>query len=134
MLFVGENLDPEQILALLPLQPARSKKKGEPLGSRPGYPVPFARQGVLSFSAQNVDGNDINDHLRYFLKAILPVAAELKSVVNRDCLLWEIVCFFDQPPSNLRSMLDQSVASELDRLGIQLVVDDPATVEFVEEA
>jgi len=134
MLFVGEHLDPERISTLLPLQPSRSKKKGEPLGSRANFPTPLARRGVLSFSTKNVDSNDINDHLLYFIKAILPVSTELKSLVDRDRLLWEIVCFFDHPPSNLRSILDQSVAKKLDRLGIDLMVDDPTTVEFVSEA
>jgi hypothetical protein len=124
----------ERISTLLPLQPSRSKRKGDPLGNRAGTPAPLAQRGVLSFSTNNVDSSDINDHLRYFIKAIGPVSAELESVVVRDRLLWEIVCFFAHPPLNLRYMLDQSIARELDRLGIELVVDDPTTAEFVNEA
>ena len=100
---------------------------------RPDRPTPLARQGVLSYSTHTLQSNDINDHFRYLLQAILPVASEVKSLVDRDHLSWEIVCFFDEPPPDLRAALDPSIANRLDELGIQLVLDDPNTITVVEE-
>ena len=100
---------------------------------RPDRPTPLARRGVLSYSTLTLQSNDINDHFRYLLQAILPVAGEVKSLVDRDRLSWEIVCFFDDPPPDLRAALDPSIANRLDELGIQLVLDDPNTITVVEE-
>ncbi len=100
---------------------------------RPDRSTPLARQGVLSYSTLGLHSNNINDHFRYLLQAILPVADEVKSLVDRDHLLWEIVCFFDDPPADLRAALDPSIANRLDALGIELILDDPNTITVVEE-
>jgi hypothetical protein len=134
MQFSGEDLDPESISSLIDLQPFSSSRRGEPMARpRPGRPTPPARQGVLSYSTHTLQSTDINDHFQYLLQAILPVASEVKSLVDRDHLSWEIVCFFDEPRPDLRAALDPSIANRLDELGIQLVLDDPNTITVVEE-
>jgi len=100
---------------------------------RPGRPTPLARRGVLSYSTHTLQSNDINDHFRYLLQAIAPVASEVKSLVDRDHLSWEIVCFFDDPPPNLCAALDPSIAKKVDELGIELFSGDPNTITVVEE-
>ena len=130
----GEDLNPESISSLLSLKPFSSKKRGEPTARpRPGRPTPLARRGVLSYSTHTLQSNDINDHFRYLLAAILPVAGEVKSLVDRDHLSWGIVCFFDDPPSDWRAAIDPSIAKKVDELGIELFLDDPTTITFVEE-
>lgn len=134
MQFSGENLDPECISSLIKLKPFSSKKKGELLGPpRPGRPLPLARRGGISYSTHKLQSNDINDHFRFLLQAISPVAGELKSLVKRDSLSWRIICFFDDPPSYLRDALDPSIVNRLDELGIELILDDPSTITVVEE-
>jgi hypothetical protein len=134
MQFSGEDLDPESISRLIGLKPFSSNKRGEPVvRPRPGRPTPLARRGVLSYSSLNLKNNDINDHFRYLLQAISPVASGVKSLVDRDHLSWKIVCFFDEPPPDLRAALDPSIANSLDELGIELILDDPNTITVVEE-
>jgi hypothetical protein len=134
MFFSGEDFDPDRVSNLLSLQPSHAKRKGEPVAlPRPGRPAPLARKGVLSYSTLSLQSNDINDHFRYLLQAILPVASEVKSLVERDHLSWEIVCFFDDPPPDLRAALDPSIANRLDEFGIELLLDDPNTITVVEE-
>jgi Domain of unknown function (DUF4279) len=135
MQFSGENLDPERISTLLDIQPFSSKRKGEPMARpRPGRPTPLARRGGVSYSTyQNIVSDNINDHLRYLLQAVFPVARELRSLVDRDHLAWRIICFFDNPPADLRAALEPSIANRLDELGIELFLDDPNTVTFVKE-
>jgi hypothetical protein len=134
MQFSGEDLDPESISSLINLKPFSSKKRGERMGPpRAGHPVPLARLGVLSYSTHTLQSNDINDHFRYLLQAILPVASEVKSLVDRDHLSWRIICFFDDPPPDLRAALDTSIAKKFDELGIELFLDDPNTITVVEE-
>jgi hypothetical protein len=87
----------------------------------------------MAISASAVMRTSIDDHFRYFLAAILPVASEAKSLVDRDHLSWEIVCFFDDPPPDLRAAVDPSIAKNLDSLGIELILDDPNTITVVEE-
>jgi hypothetical protein len=67
------------------------------------------------------------------LQAIAPVAKEVKLLVDRDQLSWKIVCFFDDPPPDLRAALDPSIAKKVDELGIELILDDPNTITVVEE-
>jgi hypothetical protein len=134
MSFSGENLDPESISNLLPLKPFSSKKRGEPLGPpRPGRPAPLARRGGISYSTSCIISDDINDHLRYLLNAVLPVSDQIKSLVDRDHLLWDIVLFIDNPPSDWRSLLEESITRTLKTLGIELFLDDPNTITIVEE-
>jgi hypothetical protein len=134
MMFSGEDLDPEHTSRLLDLTPSFSGKKGEPTARpRPERPTPLARRGLLSYSTHTLQRNDINDHFRYLLQAILPVSDEIKSLVDRDHLSWEIVCFLDDPPPDLRAALDPSIANSLDALGIERTLDDPNIITVVEE-
>jgi hypothetical protein len=135
MQFSGEDLDPESISSLIGLAPFSSSRRGDPTARpRPERPTPLARRGVLSYSTHTLKSSDIDDHFRYLLQAIAPVVNEVKSLVDRDHLSWKIVCFFDEAPSDLRAALDPSIASKLDELGIELILDDPTTITVVAEA
>lgn len=131
----GENLDPEGISRLVALEPFSSNKKGEPMARpRPGRPTPLARRGGISYSTyRHIVSNDINDHLRYLLNAVLSVSDQLKALVDRHQLHWGIVLFVDDAPADWRSLLEESIANTLDSLGIELILDDPSTVTVVEE-
>lgn len=102
---------------------------------RPDRPTPLARQGVLSYSTyKKVVSNDVNDHLRYLLNAILPICGQLKALVDRDHLAREIVLFIDDPPADWRALIEKPIAETLDALGITLILDDPSTITVIEEA
>jgi hypothetical protein len=88
---------------------------------------------VLSYSTNGLVSDDINDHLRYLLSAVLPVSNQLKVLIDRDHLVWDIVLFIDDPPSDWRSLLEKPVAKNLDSLGIELILDDPNAITVVEE-
>jgi len=135
MQFSGEDLDPESISSLIDLKPFSSKKRGEPMARpRPGRPTPLARRGGMSYSTyRSIVSDDINDHLRYLLNAVLPVSAQLKALVDREHLHWGIVLFIDDTPVDWRSLLEKSVAKNLDNLGIEVILDDPSTITVVEE-
>jgi len=101
---------------------------------RPGRPTPLARRGGISYSTYRmVVSDDINDHLRYLLNAVLPVSSQLKALVDREHLRWGIVLFIDDTPVDWRSLLEKSIAENLDNLGIEVILDDPNTITVVEE-
>jgi hypothetical protein len=135
MFFSGEDFDPDSVSNLLSLQPSHARRRGEPMTHpRPDRPTPLARQGVLSYSTyKKVISNDINDHLRYLLNAILPISGQLKALVDRDHLSREIVLFVDNPPADWRALIEKPVADTLDALGIKVILDDPSTITVVEE-
>jgi len=126
--------DPQGILRLIPLKPFSSRKRGESLGPpRPGHPTPLARWGGVSYSTHEIVGYDINDHLRYLLNAILPVSEQLETLVDRNQMRWRIVLFIDNAPADWRSLVEKPIADTLDKLGIELILDDPSTITVVEE-
>jgi hypothetical protein len=134
MQFSGEALDPESVSRLIALQPFSSKKRGEPVAlPRPGRPAPLARRGVISYSTHTIIGDNINDHLRFLLNAIVPASEQLKALVNKDRLHWGIVLFIDDSPADWRALVEKPVADTLDGLGIELELDDPSTITVVEE-
>jgi hypothetical protein len=134
MMFSGEDLAPESISSLLPLTPSTSGRRGDPMARpRPGRPTPIARRGGITYSTLSLPSGDINDHFRYLFQAIAPVASKVKSLVDQNHLSWKIVCFFPDPPPDLRTVLDPSIADRLDELGIELILDDPSTITVVEE-
>lgn len=136
MQFSGEDLDPESISRLLTLTPFSSRKRGEPMARpRPGRPTPTARRGGISYSTyRNIVSNDINDHLRYLLNAVLSVSVQLKALVDRDQLHWGIVLFIDDPPVDWRALLEKSIIDTLNSLEIDVILDDPGTITVVEES
>ena len=135
MQFSGEDLDPESISSLIGLKPSSSKKRGEPMARpRPGRPTPLARRGGISYSTyRSIVSDDINDHLRYLLNAVLQVSSQLKALVDREHLRWGIVLFIDNAPADWRSLLEKSISENLDCLGIEVILDDPNTITVVEE-
>lgn len=136
MQFSGEDLDPDSISRLIDLNSSSSNRRGDPMARpRPGRPTPLARRGGISYSTyRSIVSDDINDHLRYLLNAVLPVADQLKKLVERDHLHWGIVLFIDDDaPADWHSLLEKPIVKKLDSLGIELILDDPNTITVVEE-
>lgn len=101
---------------------------------RPGRPTPLARRSGISYSTYPIIvSDDINDHLRYLLNAVLPVSAELKALVDNKRLHWGIVLFINDTLVDWRALLEESIAKKLDSLGIEVILDDPNTITVVEE-
>jgi hypothetical protein len=133
--FKGDELDPAKLFGFFSMKPVRPKKKGDPLGSHPGYPSALAPTGYCGFSTSKyVHSQNINDHVSFLLEAISRNLHDIKEIIRADHLSWKIVCFFDTPKI-LQALLSASNVVKSKEIGIELVSDDSSqAVTFVWDA
>jgi hypothetical protein len=94
--FSGEEFDPDMLLPLIAMLPARVRRKGqEMVRSVAGSAPVVAKRGYCSFSTGHVTSSDINEHIASLLSLLEPHADQIKALVHDDNLDWGIVCFFD---------------------------------------
>jgi hypothetical protein len=132
LVFKGDDLDPAKLFGFFSMKPVRPKKKGDPLGSRPGYPSALAPSGYCGFStSRNVHSENINDHVSFLLEAISLNLHDIKEIIRADHLSWKIVCFFETPKI-LQTLLSDNNVIKSKEIGIDIVSDDSSqAVTFV---
>ena len=130
--FVGDELDPTKLVGNFSIEPVRPKKKGDSLGSRPGYPNAIAHTGYCGFSTSKyVNSNNINDHIGFLLDEISNNLDDIKNIIRDDDLSWKIVCFF-YPPQDFRTALSPSNLVKSTEIGIEIINDESTeAVTFV---
>src|SRR5665213_1683083 len=94
--FIGDDLDPEPLITLIPLRARRPLKKGDPTGSARDGNVPRAKTGVCIFSTLDAtNSRSLNEHLRLVLDTIEVRESEIKRIVAAYSLRWQAVLFND---------------------------------------
>jgi hypothetical protein len=64
--FAGDELDPREISAILPVKPTRAHKKGEEFVAGPNAGKLRGRTGIWFLATDKlVDSDDLTDHLRF---------------------------------------------------------------------
>lgn len=132
LVFKGDELDPAKLIRYFSMKPFRSKKRGDRLGNRAGYPPPLASTGYCGFStSEYVSSKNLNDHISFLLEEISCNSNDIKNIIRDDHLSWEIVCFF-YPPQNLQALLSKSNVVKSKEIGIEIVRDESSeAVTFV---
>src|SRR5437764_14760822 len=98
--FAGDDLDPAEITAILPVAPTRAHKKGEEFvaGTRAG--TLRGRTGIWFLATDGlVDSDDLADHLAFVQELLYPAAdddsriAKLRDFLERTHSRAHITCF-----------------------------------------
>src|SRR5438067_608011 len=76
--FAGDELDPRDISAILPVEPTRAHRKGEEFFAGPNAGYLPGRTGIWFLATDKlVASDDLADHLRFVEKLLCPKPADL---------------------------------------------------------
>jgi hypothetical protein len=121
MAFVGDALDPEKLLPLIPLTKVWWKRKGDALGRPFNGRVPVAKTGVCSYSTTG-SGCDGNDQVALLLRAIEPRIEDIRRVVTESELRWKLEFFEGNIAGHRFADLKPELFTWAERLGVLLIL------------
>lgn len=86
--FAGDDLDPRDISAILPVEPTRAHRKGEQFFAGEHAGKLHGRTGIWFLATDKlVDSDDLADHLALIQKLLHPTARDTQRIVQlRDVL------------------------------------------------
>jgi Domain of unknown function (DUF4279) len=127
--FVGDELDPAQISAVLPVAPMRAHRKGETFyaGLRAGKLV--GRTGIWYFETRDLASPDLADHLRRVVDLLYPEPGNvdrvnrLRDVMEREHAASHVSCFWFGAPGAPPSTIPEDVRAALARLPAEIETD-----------
>src|SRR5436190_10306588 len=71
--FAGEDLDPEEISAILPIEPTRAHRKGEAFFAGPSAGKLHGRTGIWFLATDKlVHSDEFQDHLAFVQRLLFP--------------------------------------------------------------
>lgn len=124
---LGDRLDPDAVICLIPLRPGQVARKGERLTS-PGIPArrdaAIARTGVCFFDVDDsAHALPLNQRLSIMLDAVEPRIAEPRALIAEQDLRWDITVFQSTTPDGSMQSVDPTVLNRAFRLGLPIIVD-----------
>src|SRR5437763_14463664 len=86
--FSGDELDPQEISAILPIKPTRAHRKGEEFFAGPSAGNLHGRTGIWFLATDKlIDSDDLGDHLRFVQKLFYPEPSDKRRITKlRDVL------------------------------------------------
>jgi hypothetical protein len=99
--FAGDDLDPAEISAILPVKPARAHRKGEEFFAGPRAGTLRGRTGIWFLATDKlVDSDELSDHLKYIEELLYPSAGDssrinaLRAILDRTQSRAHVTCFW----------------------------------------
>ncbi len=99
--FAGDDLDPAEISAILPIAPTRAHRKGEEFFGGPHAGSLRGRTGIWFLSTDtHVPSDDLGDHLDFIHRLLVPTVADtgriasLRAVLDRNHSRAHVTCFW----------------------------------------
>jgi hypothetical protein len=103
--FAGDELDPGEISAILPVKPTRAHKKGEAFFAGPNAGKLHGRSGIWFLATDKlVDSDDLRDHLAFVQELLYPKPSDkgritkLRDILKRAHSHAQITCFWHGDP------------------------------------
>jgi hypothetical protein len=124
----GDRLDPARVTAILGVAPTLSYRKGEAYRGGRGH-VARGRTGVWYVSTrEDVDSNELTDHLRYLVAILSPTVASdhiaaLRQLLEQDGLEADVSCFWHGRAGAEKPLVARFAADAFARLGASLETD-----------
>jgi len=98
--FAGDELDPADISAVLPIAPKRAHRKGEIFYAGQHAGNLTGRTGIWYFDTRDLASRDLADHLRCIVKLLYPEPGnadrvnKLRNVMGREHVTAHVSCFW----------------------------------------
>src|SRR5271169_6406144 len=128
--FVGDDLDPDEISAVLPIKPTRAHRKGEEFFAGPRAGNLHGRTGMWFLATDKlVPGDNLQDHLAFVQKLLSPRPGDtsritkLRAVLNRTHSRAHVTCFWRGEPGEPAPQIPVEFKSAMGALTADLETD-----------
>jgi hypothetical protein len=116
--FVGDELDPEDISAILHTAPKRAHRKGQSFYAGRKAGTLTGRTGVWYFDTRETASQDMVDHLRQIVLLLYPTQAadrvnSLRDVLSREHATAHVSCFWYGHPGSRPPAIPDEVRTAL---------------------
>lgn len=128
--FAGDDLDPSEISAVLPIAPTRAHRKGEEFfaGSHAGRLR--GRTGIWFLATDKfVSGDNLQDHLTFVQKLLAPGSGDigrmgkLRDILKRTHSRGRVTCFWRGEPGEPAPQIPDGFSSAIKPLAIDIETD-----------
>jgi hypothetical protein len=128
--FAGDELDPRDISAILPVEPTRAHRKGEVFFAGPNADKLRGRTGIWFIATDKlVDSDDLADHLRFIEKLLYPKPADdgrvskLRETLERAHSHAHFTCFWHGDPGETAPQIPAQFKSAVAPLAADIEID-----------
>jgi hypothetical protein len=128
--FAGDDLDPREISAILPVKPTRAHRKGEAFFAGPNAGALRGRTGIWFLATDTlVDSDDLEDHLRFVQNLLYPKPSN-KARIMKVCELLgrthsdaHVTCFWRGDPRETAPQIPAHFKSAIEPLAADIETD-----------
>ena len=128
--FAGDELDPSDISAILPVKPTRAHKKGGEFFAGPNAGTLRGRTGIWFLATDKlVPSDDLSDHLTFLYKLLYSGPsdkgriAKLQDVLERAHSHAHITCFWHGDPGEAAPQIPAQFKSAIKPLAADIKTD-----------
>jgi hypothetical protein len=139
--FAGDDLDPDEISAILTVEPTRAHRKGEEFFAGPRAGKLRGRTGIWFLATDKlVLADDLHDHLAFVQKLLYPVPgddsgiAELRNILKRTQSRAHITCFWRGRPGEPAPQIPDGFKSAIQPLAADIENDFTPTTAAAKTA
>ncbi len=124
--FAGDDLDPADISAILPVKPTRAHRKGEEFFAGPHAGNLHGRTGIWFLATDKlVPGDDLQDHLAFVqnLLSPRPRITKLRDILKRTRSAAHVTCFWRGEPGEPAPRIPDRFKSAIQPLAVDIETD-----------
>jgi hypothetical protein len=128
--FAGNELDPREISAILPVEPTRAHRKGEEFFAGPNAGTLRGRTGMWFLATDKlVDSDDLADHLAFVQRLLYSAAndsrriGKLREVLDRTHSRAHVTCFWRGDPSETAPEIPDRFKAVVEQLAADIETD-----------
>lgn len=128
--FAGDDLDPDEISAVLPVKPTRAHRKGEEFFAGPRAGNLRGRTGIWFLATDKlVPSDDLQDHLAFVQKLLVPTPGDtsridrLRDILERTHSAAHITCFWRGEPGEPLPLIPDRFRSAIVPLAADIETD-----------
>jgi hypothetical protein len=128
--FAGDDLDPGEISAVLPVAPTRAHRKGEEFFAGPHAGKLRGRTGMWFLATDKlVPGDDLQDHFAFVQKLLSPRTgdtsrvAKLRAILERTHSRAHVTCFWRGDPGETAPRIPAPFKSAIQPLAAEIEPD-----------
>jgi len=128
--FAGDDLDPDEISAVLPVEPTRAHRKGEAFFAGPRVGNLRGRTGIWFLATDKlVPSDDLHDHLAFVQRLLSPTPGEFSRIAKLDEILKRtrsaanVTCFWRGDPGEPTPGIPDRFKSAIQPLTADIEID-----------